>query len=444
MNNLRELLHDTVASPPAGELPLGPVLTGGRRRVRRRRVMAVGGTALATAAVVVTVSLVSLDDGPPDLVAAGVPQPDAPTLRLADAVTATEDRDYQVRASHTNEDLDADNGQYFDGVTDDGLILFRDGPQMNQPRARFALMDPATEKKDWLPDSSVGDAQAQVLELGEDRLVLLSSGDDAENMALVAHVFDRGSRTWSTVTWADLPKVEGVFGAVLGPQDRLYVPVPLTQGQPPEGGWPVSPEGEADVADADGDTYRLWSASLTDASDVRDEGLTVGSLAFTDDSMVWTDSTNGDAGQVHVRDLRTGAERAFDPDSGEKCNLLSFGAAGDRIVMGQYCGTYDDDVRDDRVQVVDTEGNQVVTLQDSSIDGELPTHSGDGLVTVRSSDRGTDGTYVYDLDSGRFLQITDEVSSWVTSGPVPEGRFLWNTPVNRGNGMTQYLGELVD
>lgn len=444
MNNLRELMHDTVASPPAGELHLGPVLTAGRRRVRRRRVRAFGGTALATAAVVATVSLVSLDDGPPDLVAAGVPQPDAPTLRLTDAVAATEGRDYRVLASHANEDLDADNGQYFDGVTDDGLILFRDGPRMNQPQARFALMDPATDEKNWLPDLDAGSAQTWPLELGEDRLVLLSIDERGETVGLIVHIFDRASRTWRSVTWADLPEVADPFRVVLGPKDRLYVPVPLTQGQPPEGGWPVGPEGEADDADADGDTYRLWSVSLTDATDVRDEGLTVGSVAFTDDTMVWTDSTDGDAGLVHVRDLRTGAEHAFDPESGERCNLLSFGATEDRIVMGQYCGTYDDGVRDDRVQVVDTEGNQVVTLQDSSIEGELTTPSGDGLVTVWSYDSGTDGTYVYDLDSGRFLQITDEVSSWVTSGPVPEGRFLWNTPVNRGHGMSQHLGELVD
>ena len=57
--------------------------------------------------------------------------------------------------------------------------------------------------------------------------------------------------------------------------------------------------------------------------------------------MVWTDSTNGDAGLVHVRDLATGEESSFDPHNGERCNLLDFGATGDRIVMGQYCGTYD-------------------------------------------------------------------------------------------------------
>ena len=49
------------------------------------------------------------------------------------------------------------------------------------------------------------------------------------------------------------------------------------------------------------------------SSDVRDERLTVGDVAFTRTSMVWTDATNGDAGLVHVRDLATGAERSFDP-----------------------------------------------------------------------------------------------------------------------------------
>ena len=206
----------------------------------------------------------------------------------------------------------------------------------------------------------------------------------------------------------------------------------------------MGPDGEADDADAQGDTYRLWSASLTDPSDVRDEGLTVGSVAFSDHTMVWTDSTNGDSGRVHVRDLESGEEHAFDPGSGEKCNLLSFGATDDKIVMGQYCGTYDDGVRDDRVQIVDTDGQQVVTLQGSSIDGALTSQDGDGLVTVTSYEGGHNGTYVYDLDSERFLRVTKDVSSWTTSGPTLDGQFLWNTPENWGRGMTQHLGELID
>jgi hypothetical protein len=363
---------------------------------------------------------------------------------LSDAQAAAEGRDYRVLSSHTNTNLNRDNGQYFDGVTDDGLILFRDGPRMDQLRPRFALMDPATGEKDWLPDADIGQEQTRPLELGEDRLVLLAVAEDGTKVELVVHVFDRERRQWDTQRWPGLPSVDNPFGAVLGSDDRLYVPVPATHGQPPKGGWPTSPGGEADDADADGDTYRLWSASLEDPSDVRDEALTVGSVAFTADSMVWTDSTNGEAGRVHVRNLGTGKETSFDPHSGERCNLLTFGAIGDRIMMGQYCGTYDDGIRDDRVQVLDTEGGQVVTLQGSGIEGELASVAGDGLVTVTSREPGGVGTYVYDLHSGRFLQVSRNVSSWATSGPTLGAQFLWNTPENRDRGMTEHLGELID
>ncbi len=111
-------------------------------------------------------------------------------------------------------------------------------------------------------------------------------------------------------------------------------------------------------------------------------------------------------------------------------------------MLGQYCGTYDGGVRDDRVQVLTTAGRQVVTLQGSSIDGMLA--RGSDVVTVTSYERGQTGTYVYDLGTGRFLRLSEDVSQWLTSGPAPEGDFLWNTPVNRGNGATQWLGELVD
>lgn len=358
---------------------------------------------------------------------------------------AVKGRDYRVLASHTNENLNRDNGQYFDGVTDDGLILFRDGPRSNQLGPRFALMDPATGVKDWLPPLDVGQGQTWPLALGEDRLLLLSTADadaDRMTMTLVVHVFDRARRQWRVMAWPDLPAGEDPLGAVLGPDDRLYVPVPAIEGQRPAGGWPVGADGEADDADAEGDTHRLWSASLTDTSDVRDEGLNVGAVVFTDDSMAWTDSRNGDSGRVHVRDLGTGEERTFDPRSGEKCNLLTFGATDERIVMGQYCGTYDG-VRDDRVQVLDTDGEQVVTLQGSGIEGTLTSVAGDGVVTITSREADGAGTSVYDLDSRSFLRVTEEVSSWTTSGPTQEGEFLWNTPENRGQGMTQYFGELM-
>lgn len=135
----------------------------------------------------------------------------------------------------------------------------------------------------------------------------------------------------------------------------------------------------------------------------------MGDVAFTDSTMVWTDSTDGDSGMVHVRDLEPGEEHSFDPHSDERCNLLSFGATDERVVMGQYCGEYGP-ARDDRVQVLTTDGEQVVTLQDSSIDGGLST--GSDVVTVSSDEPGQAGTCVYDLETDRFLRLSDDYSQW--------------------------------
>lgn len=447
VNELRELLRDNVASPPHDDGDLSAVLRNGRRRVRRRRLASVGGTAIVAAAVVGLTSFVW--PSPPDLDAAGVPRPDAPALRLAEAREAVEGRDYGLLASYTNTNLEADNGQYFEGVTGDGRILFRDGPRQDQPRARYALLNPANGKKDWLPEPPAPEGeQLWPVDLGARRLVLTGlrvGGKDADpsrHGRLFAVVFDRDAGRWHRLEWAKLPPLDRPGPGTLAPDGRLYVRVPATRGKPPAGGWPTGPDGEADDSGAAGDTYRLWSVSLVDPGDVRNEQLTVGDVAFTQRSMVWTDSTNGDSGLVHVRDIKTGEERSFDPRSGKRCNLLSFGAYDQRIVMGEYCGTYGGNVRDDRVQVVTTEGQQVVTIQDSGIDGTLA--GGSDVVTITSHQRGRSGTYLYDLRTDRFLQVARKVSQWaLTGGPTPERGFLWSTPVNHGNGAKQWFGELL-
>ena len=448
MNDLKQLMRENVESPPPDHLDLDALLVAGRRRVRGRRSLAVGGAAALVAGVVATTTLAwpfgaVREPSPADR----PPAPDAPTITLADAERAVEGRDYRVLASYTNEDLNSDNGQYFEGVTEDGQILFRDGPRADQRRARYALMDPATEAKDWLPDPPGHGQQLWPVELGTERLVLTTGeydDDGAEPRAtLVSLVFDRGTRQWTTVEWPSLPDVD-FPGVVAGPDGRLYVRTPATQGKPPKGGWPTDSSGEADDADAEGDSYHLWSVSLSDSSDVRDEGVTVGDVAFAGGSMVWTDRRNGDAGLVHMRDLSTGSERSFDPRSGERCNLLGFGAAGEHIVMSQYCGTYAGGVRDDRVQVLSTDGDQVVTIQDSGVEGTLAGAGGGGnVVVVTSYEDRTKGTYAYDLESGDLLRISDSMSSYYLGGPTPDGQFLWHTAVNDRRGATQLLGELV-
>ena len=304
---------------------------------------------------------------------------------------------------------------------------------------RFALLDPATGKKDWLPGLKIGQNQMLPVELGASRIILV----DINSQVLTVHVFDRDTREWSEMSWPGLPSSPDFPRATMGPDNRLYVSLPATHGSPPPGGWPIGPDGEAEDADADGDTYDLWSVSLTDSSDVRDEGLKVGSVAFTDSSMVWTDSTNGAAGMVHVRDLATGDEHSFDPHAGDRCNLLSFGATDSRVVMGEYCGTYAGGVRDDRLQILDTDGHQGVTIQDSGMDGALagPGTSSD-LATLTAYDGKHAGTYVYDLGTGRFLRISDSLSKFGLGGEAPGSMFLWQTPVNHGHGAQQWLGEL--
>lgn len=428
VNDLKTLMRQNVAAPPPDHLDLDALVDAGRRRVRGRRVRT--GVAAVAAVGVVAVGATLVPSGTPPEQSPAAPRPDAPRLTLVDADTAVLGEDYREIASYTNEDLNADNGQYLDGVTDDGLILFRDGPRAGQWHPRFALMDPETGDKDWLPKlESVGQDQTWPVGLTSERLVLLSLAN-GQRGEMQTHVFDRDAGQWTTLTWPGLPKVD-FPRAVVGTDGRLYVRILATEGRAMN----------ADESDFEGDTYDLWSVSLTDPADARDEHLVVGDVAFTDDAMIWTDRT-GDAGMVHVRDLGSGQVTTFDPQVDDRCNVLGFGASGDRIVMSEYCGKYADG-RDDRVQVLTTDGEQVVTIQDSGIDGWLPNGSDVVNISVYNDDD-TSGTYVYDLTDGRFLRVSDGLSSWGLGGPTGEPeQFMWHTPVNEGNGATQHIGELI-
>lgn len=443
VNELRDLMQQLVATPPAGDNDLGAVLSGGRSRVRRRRrgLVAVAAAAATVTAVAGTALVAGGGDDGDDRVAGHtVPRPEGPVLRLGDATPAAEGRDYDVLASYTNEDLDAANGQYYDGVTDDGLILFRDGPHGTENRNRYALLDPETGEKDWLPAFD-GQGQFFPVALGAERLVLVGLQGMEEAGRLTAHVFDRTSGRWSTMTWTGLPALTTSQLPKVGSDGRLYVGLPATQGSPPPGGWPTGSDGDVDDSGAEGDTYDLWSVSLDDTADVRDERLRVGSFAFADDSLVWTARTDGTNDRIHVRDLATREEHDFDPRSGERCNVLSFGVVDDKVVLSEYCGDYGDE-RDDRVQVLTTDGEPVTTIQGDGLGGSV---SGDLVQVTAYGDRSA-GTYVYEPASGRFVRVTDGVSSYALGGPVPDGYLMWDTPVGEASdpqepvpGATQWL-----
>ena len=449
VNELRDLMRDAVASPPHDHGDPAGLVAAGRRRVRVRRTVALAATSLAAGAIALS-SVAWLDPSAPDPAAAGVPHADGPTISLSGARPAVVGTDYRELATYTNEDLESDNGEYFDGVTDDGLVLLREGATMTRHRERFALLDPATGEKEWLPDRPGAGQQSWALELGEDRLVLMRLVNDG-GMAVrpEVDVLDRTSSTWRSVRWPTLPAQDDFPTVRIGPDGRVWATVLTRPGRVPDGGWPVGPDGEADDADAEGSVGSLWSMSITDPGDVRDEGLQVGDFGFDGDRLVWTDSSNGAAGDVHVRDLSTGEETSFDPRLGARCNLLGLDVAGGRIAMTQYCGTYDGGVRDDRVQVVTTEGEQVVTVQASGVDGGDLVAGGDYL-TLTAYDRATGGTYLYDFEDGRLLRLGEGISSWsVATGPTPGDQLLWTTPAGRKvatfgrSGATAHLGEII-
>lgn len=453
MNDLHDLMRLHVSDPPPDHLWMDAILEAGRRRVRRRRAARAGGASLLVAGIVAVaaVTVSGAGDGGGTQVADGPPTPDAPTIRLIDASQAIAGSDFTVLDSYTNKNLDFENGQYFDGTTDDGLVLFRDGPNATVAQTRLALLDPATGKKDWLPTSGIGQKQFWPAELSIDRLVLISyditgviGADGATDGTLTASVFDRSTRQWSTLSWPTLPSTGSATAGEVGPDGRLYVSVPAAQGQPPVGGWPKQIDGDAEDADADGDTYSLWSVSLTDPADARDEHVTVGSVAFTPTSMVWTDSTNGSAGRIHVRDLSTDEEISFDPHMGGRCNLLALSATSTRVILSQYCGTYTGEVRDDRVQILTTDGDQVVTLQDDGIGGSLTSSDGrSDLVSVTSYKPGQAGTYLYNLATDQLLRVSDAVSKFAVGGPTSNNLFLFHTPTNHRHGVTQTLAKLT-
>ena len=445
MNDLRELLHESVAHSPADTSSNDDLLSAGRRRVRRRRAKLIGIPAVAAIAAV-GLGVTYWPDGTSgaEMAAAGVPVPEGSVTRLEDARAAVAGKDYRVLASYTHENLDAANGEYFDGLTDDGLILFRDAANGIDEHTRFALMDPATGEKDWLPDPGVGQSQTFVLELSDKQIVLqhelgqMPNGD--WNPRPAVSIFNRVTRSWSTLDWPTLPVSDDYspYAMALGPDGRLYLTLDTQQLKPPPGWEPSGFE-----VDSPGQDSALWSVSLTDSTDVRNEHVRVGSFAFSEGRLVYTDSTNGDAGDVHVRNLATGEETSFNPKMGEKCNLLNLTLSGDRIAMSEYCGKYDG-IRDDRVQVLSTDGESITTIQGSDVEGHIG--QGRDQVMVEAFGLGEAGTYVYDLGSGEFVKATSGTASYggETGLVMPADHLIWRTPENFAKGMTQTLVEWLD
>ncbi|MBA2956010.1 hypothetical protein GON03_16855 [Nocardioides sp. MAH-18] len=385
VTELQELLRDTVASPPPDHLDVDAVIGTGRRRVRRRRTtIAVGVGAVAVTALVA--GLVSggvgpgVDDG---AVADHDKESTGPVLALADARPAVEGRDLEVLATHTNEDLDRGNGAIFAGVTDDGLVVYTDGPHTTRNTTRVALLDPATGEKDWLP----GVHQVEhLLFAGTERLVFQTATPDG---AIGATVFDRATRTWSEITWPGLDAGTtssrpgyGEMGADDG--ERIWVTLP---------------------EDADWHVFDLWSGSLDDPADIRLE------------------------------------RSAVDPRAtpGPRCDLAGSGQVAEYLAYGPVCAaSYGDGAG---VRVVTPSGDPLVDIRGESL---AVVDSTDAGLVLDAYAGETAGTYAYLFGSGALVRIGPGPSGFPTAGPIPGDYLIWDGATNDGHGATQWVGRLLD
>jgi hypothetical protein len=397
MNDLADLMRQTADEPGSDDLDVGAVVRAGRRRARSRRRRIAGGVAtLAAAAVVGTVTLTAGVEGPKPADRRRTPPAEGPVLRLDSARPAVEGVDYGLLTTHVVPDLETEPSTHVAGVTeDDKLVLAQ--TNISSP-ARVTLVDPVTGARDELPRALV----SEPIELGEERLVFTTLGR-GERPRTRAEVFDRTTRTWSRISWVGLPTANARLTDPIGigPDDRVYLSIRREFE-------PAAPE--------------LWSVSLTDPTDVRDESLPADRVDLTDGVLTWTDSDDAPTGTLHVRDLATGEQTDLEVPGGDVCDT-SVDRRGGLIALSQRCGV--DDAPDDRVVVLDAEGEPLVTI--AGITQGNAWVAGSTVVVQSSAADAARGTYVYDSGTGDLVLLDEEAPLWGSLDPTPGDVLLWST-----------------
>ena len=420
VTELRHLLEESVQHPPAEPHGTAAIVRRARSRRRRHQIVAAGSALAVLAVAGVAYGVVRELTGGTGADRVAHTEPVGPVVHPDDAVSGGPGKDVTVFASYLNRHVNSRNGRLYEQVTSDGRVLvgqatWRDPSDPLTEYTRFGLQDPATGALRWLPappDARYADNHApsgpMVVAVHGDTVVWL----DRDRAPLPIDVYDLGTRAWShfTIDTKAFPGSDDGIDleapAVSG--DRLYF-VPLGLDEP---------------------LYRrtLWSVPLDGSSPPRREAE-VGDFAIDGSTLVYTEANNRPIDRVTVRNLETGKEHSFDPQSGDRCNQLSLAVARGVIALGEFCGEKGP-IRDDRVHVVTTDGRPLVTLQGSGIEVGGVSR---GFVTATSYGEGAPaGTYVYDLAASRLVRISTDVGE---PGPntVAGGRTLtWTDKVSPG------------
>jgi hypothetical protein len=135
-----------------------------------------------------------------------------------------------------------------------------------------------------------------------------------------------------------------------------------------------------------------------------------------------------------VRDLVTGEERAFDPQTGDGCSVYQLDRVEGSLLLSEFCSS-SEVVNDARVQVVTMDGEPVVTVE-----GEAYVASSGGSVAVLSEGHEPRGPFLLDPATGELWRVDTGQTALgtIAKRPVPHGSDLafWDTTVWTKSGDT--------
>lgn len=403
MNHLNDLLDDISSDPPTDHLDLDDVIGAARSRVRRRRVV----TGIAAAAVVGLGAAFVLPGGGSEPAPAGPPQ--VSVLTLDDAVEADPSSDYRVLKTFTAHSTDeAVTGDFVRGVLADGTVVLQRYPNGWNGRTDVVLVGPDNTSVVRMP-SRYGNY------LGATEHELVFGG--IEDMPLLL------------IDLQDF-RVRGV----------LKEPRLLDLNQPAQ-----------TLSGSDGHVV-IGGARFGDAKDrpIYDVDLGTGDLskiaqggdvAAYDGRVAWTDAHDAAVQTVTVRN-QAGGTTSFDPNTGD-CVGKGIGITDQRVVLMTNCdnGAGDDEYNDavTRVDVFDLEGNPLTRIVGDEMG---PVRMADRFLTLSAGGGEQQGTYTYDLETERFLRVTDEMSGLAGYETGIGSTVVWEEWLDGEGGATYVVAEM--
>ena len=249
-------MRENVDYPPPDTGPRRGGDGGRPAPLARRRTGVVGGAALFTAGVVALAAVVCRRGVRPRRWPRGDRCRRRPTISFGDAA-GRRGRDLRELTTHTDEQPRPGRPAVPRRRHRRRAGAVPRRPRADRLRPRFALLDPATGERDWLPDPRLGQVQTWPVELSADRLVLTSTSSGPDGTGRLRRPrprpFDAGVERRS-------PGRRCPPSTPFARPDRTRRPALRVGAEHPG---PAAPGrvaddegGEAEDADAEGDTFR--------------------------------------------------------------------------------------------------------------------------------------------------------------------------------------------